>query len=187
MWKPANGSPSSICAIGAVKVVGGIDYRQTLLACKGPNRIIIPTSAPGVHGLTDEDTYNAPSFGTVWNNWSEWIGTMPLVAHNAVFDAGCIRQACRIYGLEPPEQKFHCTLQGRAENHTSRSLRFQITRFTMPVLRNNTKKSSQRTRRRRSVRKPRHRFFCRQPNTSSFRRVCHCRCSYFRNVAPQEC
>lgn len=106
----ANSSPSSICAIGAVKVIGGliVDKRYSLVR---PEPDYYSYFCTRVHGLTDEDTYNAPSFGAVWNNWSEWIGGMPLVAHNAVFDAGCIRQACRIYGLEPPEQKFHCTLQ----------------------------------------------------------------------------
>jgi len=64
-----------------------------------------------VHGLSDADTWNAPPFGTVWASWSEWLEDLPLVAHNAVFDASCIREACNIYGLEPPEKPFLCTLQ----------------------------------------------------------------------------
>ncbi len=104
----ANRERSSICAVGAVKVSGGVivDSRYTLV-CPEPNWYSRYCTA--VHGLTDEDTWNAPSFGMVWRDWEKWIGGMPVVAHNAPFDYGCISAACRIYGLEPPEA-FYSTL-----------------------------------------------------------------------------
>lgn len=104
----ANGSPSSICAIGAVKVRDGlvVDCRYSLVR---PEPDYYSYFCTRVHGLTDEDTWNAPSFGTVWSQWSEWLEDLPLVAHNARFDSNCIREACKIYGLETPPQ-FLCTL-----------------------------------------------------------------------------
>lgn len=105
----ANNEPSSICAIGAVKVTDGIvtDSRYSLV-CPEPN--YHSYFCTRVHGLTDKDTWNAPSFGTVWKKWSDWIGDLPLVAHNAPFDSRCIREACRIYGLEGPDE-FYDTLE----------------------------------------------------------------------------
>lgn len=105
----ANNNRSSICSIGAVKVRDGIivDRRYTLVR---PEPDWYSFHCTRVHGLTDADTWNAPSFGTVWAEWTEWLEELPLVAHNAVFDAGCIREACRIYGLEPPAF-FMCTLK----------------------------------------------------------------------------
>lgn len=106
----ANGNRSSICAIGAVKVIDGliVDRRYSLV-CPEPNWY--SWACTNVHGLTDDDTWNAPTFGEVWADWQEWLGDLPLVAHNAPFDSSCIREACKIYGLEPPEEPFMCTLQ----------------------------------------------------------------------------
>lgn len=104
----ANRSASSICAIAAVKVRDGVivDSRYSLI---NPEPNYYSYSCTRVHGLTDEDTWDAPSFGTVWNEWQGWLDGLPLVAHNARFDSGCIAAACRIYQLEPPEQPWLCT------------------------------------------------------------------------------
>ena len=104
----ANFEPSSICAIGAVKVENGIvsDSRYSLVR---PEPDWYASACVRVHGITDEDTFDAPSFGIVWKDWQPWLEGFTLVAHNAAFDAKCIRSACRLYGLEPPEP-FKCTL-----------------------------------------------------------------------------
>lgn len=106
----ANAERSSICAIAAVKVEDGIivDRRYSLVR---PEPDYYSYFCTRVHGLTDDDTYNAPSFGTVWKQWADWLDGYQLVAHNAKFDAACIRAACRIYGLEAPEEPFLCTLE----------------------------------------------------------------------------
>ena len=61
------------------------------------------------HGITDSDTRDAPSFGTVWSRWQPWLDSFQLIAHNAAFDSRCIRAACRMYGLDDPAP-FRCTL-----------------------------------------------------------------------------
>lgn len=105
----ANYNPSSICSIGAVKVRDGliVDSRYSLV---NPEPGWYSRHCTAVHGLTDGDTWDAPSFGTVWAQWRGWREDLPLVAHNAPFDSRCIREACRIYGLEPPSG-FLCTLK----------------------------------------------------------------------------
>ena len=105
----ANGKRSSICSIGAVKVDGGmiVDSRYSLI-CPEPDYYSYYNTK--VHGLTDADTWNAPSFGTVWKQWQTWLEGYTLVAHNARFDSSCIREACRVYGLEPP-QEWLCTCE----------------------------------------------------------------------------
>lgn len=62
-----------------------------------------------VHGIAPDDTYAAPSFGSLWQQWQSWFDGFTLVAHNAAFDYKCIREACRVYRLEPPG-RFLCTL-----------------------------------------------------------------------------
>lgn len=104
----ANRERTSICSIGAVKVTDGIitDSRYSLV-CPEPEWYSRYNTA--VHGLTEEDTWDAPNFASVWKELQPWIGDLPLVAHNAPFDYGCIRAACRMYGLDEPEP-FQCTL-----------------------------------------------------------------------------
>ena len=104
----ANNHPSRICAIGAVKVVGGLisDSRYSLI---NPEPDWYSRACTAVHGLSDADTWNAPAFGTVWQQWEPWFGDLPMVAHNAAFDRRCINAACRVYQLEAPEH-FLCTL-----------------------------------------------------------------------------
>ena len=55
----ANGHRSSICAIGAVKVRGGVivDRRYSLV---NPEPNWYSRMCTNVHGLSDEDTWNAP-------------------------------------------------------------------------------------------------------------------------------
>lgn len=111
----ANFEASSICAIGAVKVRDGIvvDSRYSLV---NPEPNYYARRCVAVHGLTDDDTWNAPSFGTVWREWQDWMreglgeeDEPVFVAHNAGFDSRCVREACRIYGLDAPE-RWLCTL-----------------------------------------------------------------------------
>lgn len=106
----ANNERSSICAIGAVKVEGGVvtDSRYSLIQ---PEPNWYARFCTAVHGLTDDDTWNAPVFGKVWKDWQPWLEGYTLVAHNARFDAGCIRAACRVYGLDEPDEPFLCTLE----------------------------------------------------------------------------
>lgn len=105
----ANSERSSVCAIGAVKVRRGVivDKKYTLV---NPEPNYYNWHCTKVHGLTEEDTWNAPSFGQVWTEWLPWLEDLPFVAHNATFDSSCIKAACRVYGLEPPGT-FMCTLQ----------------------------------------------------------------------------
>lgn len=103
----ANNEPSSICAIGAVKVVNGVvvDSRYSLVK---PEPDYYHWACVRVHGITDKDTADAPTFDRVWTSWREWMGDLPLVAHNARFDSNCIARACRVYRLEAPDNWF-CT------------------------------------------------------------------------------
>lgn len=117
----ANFEPSSICSIGAVKVENGkvIDRRYSLV-CPEPNYYTWRCTA--VHGLSDADTFDAPSFGTVWSEWLPWLEGYRLVAHNAAFDSKCIRSACSLYGLDAPAD-WGCTL---------RAARMLIPRHVLP-------------------------------------------------------
>lgn len=105
----ANREPSSICSIGCVKVR---DERivDSFYSLVHPEPDYYSYFCQRVHGLSDDDTYNAPPFDEVWTQILDFAEGLPFVAHNASFDHGCISAACRIYQLETPDP-FNCTLR----------------------------------------------------------------------------
>lgn len=120
----ANYNPSSICSIGCVKVRDGeIVDRYYSLVHPEPDWYLRRFTA--IHGLSDEDTYDAPPFDTVWAEVLDFAEGLPFVAHNASFDQKCIAEACKVYQIEPPSGPFHCTL---------RAARRRLSRFECPSM-----------------------------------------------------
>ncbi len=64
-----------------------------------------------VHGLCHEDTDDAEVFPTVWHKIEPLIEGLPLVAHNAMFDEGCLRAVMQVYRMEWPGYVFYDTLR----------------------------------------------------------------------------
>lgn len=80
---PANGD--KIVEIGAVELVDGKPTGKKYHQYLNPERRI-PKRATDVHGITDEMVKDKPTFREVADDFLEFIGDAPLVAHNASFD-----------------------------------------------------------------------------------------------------
>lgn len=104
----ANYNPSSICSVGCVKVCDS-EIVDSFYSLVHPEPDWYVRRFTYIHGLSDKDTFNAPTFDEVWLKIKEWSEELPFVAHNAAFDWKCITEAAKIYGLEAPD-RFHCTL-----------------------------------------------------------------------------
>ncbi|MCJ7827046.1 MAG: DEDD exonuclease domain-containing protein [Demequinaceae bacterium] len=89
------GSPrtSAITEIGAVKTRGGevIGEFQTLVDPGMP----IPPMIVALTGITDAMVAGAPAISQVLPSFLEFLGDAVLVAHNAPFDVGFLKAACR--------------------------------------------------------------------------------------------
>lgn len=107
-FETANREPSSVCSVGIVIVKEGkIQNHLYRLIHPTPNYYNYWNTR--VHGLTAADTAHAPAFPFVWAEIAPLIGGLPLVAHNAVFDEGCLKAVFRKYDMTYPEYKFYCT------------------------------------------------------------------------------
>ena len=107
-FETANRERTSICSVGVVIVRGGeISDRIYSLVRPYPNYYSYFNTR--VHGLTYSDTVEAPDFPTVWATIAPHIAGLPLVAHNSMFDEGCLRAAFAKYGMPYPDYEFHCT------------------------------------------------------------------------------
>ncbi|MDR0506444.1 MAG: 3'-5' exonuclease [Dysgonamonadaceae bacterium] len=119
----ANYNPSSVCSVGIVIVRNGqIVEKIYSLICPEPEWYSYWNTQ--THGLTIEDTANAPVFPDVWAKIAPKIADLPLVAHNSPFDAGCLRAVHRVYQMNYPDYEFHCTCRAsrrvfgkKLENH----------------------------------------------------------------------
>ena len=108
-FETANGERSSVCSVGVVVVRGGeVTDRVYRLIRPCPDYYNYWNTQ--VHGLTQADTEEAPSFPAVWADIAPRIAGLPLVAHNSPFDESCLRAVFRTYGMDyPDDYVFHCT------------------------------------------------------------------------------
>ena len=108
-FETANEFPSSVCSVGVVVVRGGevVDKFYSLIH---PEPEYYQWFCQRVHGLTPEDTEDAPVFPYVWTQIEPLIEGLPLVAHNARFDEGCLKAVFRVYRMDYPDYVFYDTL-----------------------------------------------------------------------------
>ncbi|MCM1349171.1 MAG: 3'-5' exonuclease [Firmicutes bacterium] len=106
----ANGERTSICAIGAVKVVNGVITDQFYRLVKPLPNYYYSHFTNNIHGIGRKDTDSQPDFAHVWPELKAFIGDLPLVAHNKAFDRNVLCATARAYGIDFPDNDFHCTL-----------------------------------------------------------------------------
>lgn len=107
----ANEYRSSICSIGVVWVRGKeiIDSYYSLVK---PEPNWYNWHNQQVHGLGPSDTNHARVFSEVWEELGPMIGDLPIVAHNACFDKGCLMDVFKVYGMDWIDNPFYDTLKG---------------------------------------------------------------------------
>lgn len=109
-FETANQDCASVCSVGVVVVRGGVvvDKYYSLIH---PEPDYYSYWNTRVHGLTDADTCDAPSFREVWREVAPRVKGLPLVAHNSRFDEGCLKAVFRVYRMDYPDYVFHDTLR----------------------------------------------------------------------------
>lgn len=119
-FETANEQPSSVCSVGVVIVRGGevVDSFYSLIH---PEPEYYQWFCSNVHGLTEADTEDAPVFSKVWAQIAPKIEGLPLVAHNACFDEGCLKAAFKVYQMDYPDYTFYDTLTA-SRRHFGKSL-----------------------------------------------------------------
>ena len=108
-FETANECRSSVCSVGVVIVRNGeiVDSFYSLIH---PEPEYYQWFCMQVHGLCQEDTEDAPVFPEVWEKIAPLIEGLPLVAHNARFDEGCLKEVFKVYRMDYPDYQFYDTL-----------------------------------------------------------------------------
>lgn len=125
----ANQNWGSICQIGLVRVVDGEEVARESWLCRPPAGLdeFDPFNV-GIHGITADAVADSPEVGELIGPLREFVGELPLVAHNAQFDATALRAACVAAGQEIPELMFACTLA------QARATRLDVVNHRLPTL-----------------------------------------------------
>lgn len=110
-FETANRFRGSPCSVGLVKVRDGrvVDERYWLM--RPPTAV--STFSPfniSVHGISEDDVRNEPAWRDRYREIMPFVGEDVLVAHNAGFDIGVLREACAIDELPFPSLNFLCTM-----------------------------------------------------------------------------
>lgn len=110
-FETANGSPSSPCAVGLVKVSDGkiVDSYQTLIQPPYPHDWFEPGNIK-IHGIKPSDVISAPSWERALGEMLEFISGDDLMAHNAGFDMGVLLASIQTIDAEVPDLRYGCSL-----------------------------------------------------------------------------
>ncbi len=107
-FETANWQRTSVCAVGVVVInQGKLEEQFHSLIQPAPN--FYSRRNTEIHGLSRSDTEDAPVFPTVWREILPLVKGIPLVAHNSVFDEGCLRAVHALYEMDYPDYRFYCT------------------------------------------------------------------------------
>ena len=108
-FETANAERTSVCSVGIVVYRDGkkVDEFYSLIK---PEPEYYTYWCSRVHGITLNDTANAPIFPNVWRKIEPKIQGLPLVAHNKAFDESCLKAVFRCYQMDYPDYPFLCTL-----------------------------------------------------------------------------
>lgn len=79
----------------------------------------IPYSASRLHGISNNDVRHSPTFEEIAEELREFIGSRPIIAHNATFDKKFMNQEFRRAGMKSINRnKHYCTMwRYRKFNH----------------------------------------------------------------------
>lgn len=109
-FETANSRRGSICSVGLTKVTNGVVTASTSWLITPPDGAGFDNFNIGIHGITAHDVRDAPDWPSSLARILDFIDGDIVVAHNAAFDAGALREACDFAGLPWPTIDYTCTL-----------------------------------------------------------------------------
>ena len=108
-FETANEQRTSVCSVGVVIVRNDVIV-DSFYSLIHPEPEYYQWFCRQVHGLGPEDTEDAPVFPKVWAKIEPLLEGYPMVAHNSVFDEGCLKAVFQVYRMDYPDYIFHDTL-----------------------------------------------------------------------------
>lgn len=107
-FETANPSRSSACSLGIAVVRNNaiVDKMHYLIK---PTPLKFDPFNVAIHGITEDDVRDAPTFDELWKEISPLFDRQLIVAHNTSFDISVLRRTLEFYNIEVPCIDFLCT------------------------------------------------------------------------------
>ena len=109
-FETARKQKDSACEIGLVEVANGCIVEATMKEIRiRPPTPYFNRECIQEHGITWDDVKNEPTFGEIWPKIQPLLEGKVLIAHNADFDIGVLRESLAAYGIPCPNLCYACT------------------------------------------------------------------------------
>lgn len=112
-FETANGKRASACSIGLARFDENGDVAgsyHSLILPHPEHRFFHPANI-WVHGIREEDVTDSAEWGELFREVSDFIGDLPLTAHNFAFDGSVLNQLADLYQHAPMDNHRYCTLR----------------------------------------------------------------------------
>ncbi len=131
-FETANNAAASPCAVGLVRVRDGqiADSLALLIQPPYPNDWFSEFNIK-VHGIRPSDVSDAPSWAEALSIMLAFIGDDALVAHNAGFDMGVLKESARLIGAELPALEYACSLMIARKTYNLDSYRLNAVAYAI--------------------------------------------------------
>lgn len=107
-FETANSNRTSACSVG-MAIVENDKITETKHFLIKPYPFYFDNINTSIHGITEKDVVNAPTFDILWNEISGLIENKVVVAHNAVFDISVLSRTLAHYNIPFPKCYSSCT------------------------------------------------------------------------------
>ena len=109
-FETATSSFTSACSLGWCVVSDNeiIERKEILIR---PEPFEFNKNNIRIHGIKPEMVEDKPTFDKYWDMLRPDIENRVVIAHNASFDIRVLCSTLRMYGIEPPEFKYLCTVK----------------------------------------------------------------------------
>lgn len=104
----ANWYRKSACSIGMLRVEDGkiIDQFYSLIR---PEPFWFHKINTSVHGITENECKNEPTFGELWPKIQDWIDGQTIVSHNVSFERSVLNHLLKEYDLKANIEEYLCS------------------------------------------------------------------------------
>ena len=109
-FETANSYPGGGASVALVRFDQDGQILEEFYSLLRPKHPYFDPGMTAVHNLSEEECLASSEFDRLWPTMRDFIGSDPLVAHNAVFDMGVLSSSFEVYDLEVKEMTYFCTL-----------------------------------------------------------------------------
>jgi len=131
-FETANKSPASPCAVGLVRVRNGVITETLALLIRPPHpNDWFSEFNIKVHGIHPSDVIDAPEWVEALPMMLDFIGSDVLIAHNAPFDMGVLRDSAALVHAALPALTYSCSLSMARRSYNLESYRLNAVAYAI--------------------------------------------------------